>query len=442
VAENAQTLFDAPAAADKAGDVQVGALTFKLVRVTSSMSGDHVWMQAFAGDVPVRGGYVVTHLTHDGQVLFVTNELGDVGFELAASAVSLDRASALAAAARIIGGDGLTRVEPKADLVVLREGNRGRLAWRTETATYNPYGDWEIMVDAANGAELARRDLIICLKPDEKPASINPPTAPMTPDPLNLGGAKGAKAIGTGLAFIANPLNNHAERYPWRDGNAIIDTARDAVSLTNLSGSGLLAGPWVEVFNTDAPRANEPTLTYNYSALLANGHFQEVNVYYHINYWQEYMQSLGILNARDRVTNCYAHQGEDDNSDYSPSQDRIRYGDGGASTTPTTARSSSTSTAMPSTTTSCRASSMRANPAPSARASATTWAPRWATTRWWANGTPRPTMPGPRPSCAAPTPPSTTPRTLPVKCMTTARSSRPRGGTCATWSAPRWATAS
>ena len=54
-----------------------------------------------------------------------------------------------------------------------------------------------------------------------------------------------------------------------------------------------------------------------------------MNVYYHINYWQEYMQSLGILNARDRVTNCYAHQGEDDNSDYSPSQDRIRYGDGG-----------------------------------------------------------------------------------------------------------------
>ncbi|MBK6735549.1 MAG: proprotein convertase P-domain-containing protein [bacterium] len=329
VAENAQTLFDAPAASDKAGDVQVGNLTFKLVRVTSSMSGDHVWMQAYAGDIPVRGGYVVTHLTHDGQVLFVTNELGDVGFELAASAVSLDRASALAAAARIIGGDGLTRVEPKADLVVLREGNRGRLAWRTETATYNPYGDWEIMVDAANGAEISRRDLIICLKPEEKPASINPPTAPMTPDPMNLGGAKGAKAIGTGLAFIANPLNNHADRYGWRDGNAIIDTARDAVSLTNLSGSGLLAGPWVEVFNTDAPRANEPTLTYNYSALLANGHFQEVNVYYHINYWQEYMQSLGILNARDRVTNCYAHQGEDDNSDYSPSQDRIRYGDGG-----------------------------------------------------------------------------------------------------------------
>ena len=228
VAENAQTLFDAPAAADKAGDVQVGALTFKLVRVTSSMSGDHVWMQAFAGDVPVRGGYVVTHLTHDGQVLFVTNELGDVGFELAASAVSLDRASALAAAARIIGGDGLTRVEPKADLVVLREGNRGRLAWRTETATYNPYGDWEIMVDAANGAEISRRDLIIFLKPQEKPASINPPTAPRTPHPADRGANNGiitpndlVDQNGAGQITLADALGSSPNYDPNTRGFAV-----------------------------------------------------------------------------------------------------------------------------------------------------------------------------------------------------------------------------
>ena len=179
VAENAQTLFDAPAAADKAGDVQVGALTFKLVRVTSSMSGDHVWMQAFAGDVPVRGGYVVTHLTHDGQVLFVTNELGDVGFELATSAVSLDRAVGPGRGSpdhRRRRRSRASNRRPNWSSCARR--NRGRLAWRTETATYNPYGDWEIMVDAANGAEIARRDLLICIKPEEKPASLNPPTAP------------------------------------------------------------------------------------------------------------------------------------------------------------------------------------------------------------------------------------------------------------------------
>lgn len=325
IADHAQTLFGAPAA-EKAGGLQIGAVTLMPLRVTSSRTGEHVWMQAALNGVPVLGGYVVTHLTRDGQVLFVTNDLGDVTFELSANSAALDRGAALAAAAQLVGGDGLTRVEPKAELVVHRDGDRARLAWRTEIASYNPYGDWEILVDAATGAQISRRDLLVCIKPEEKPASINPPVVPLVADPQTL---KSANAIGSGFAFIANPLNGHPERYSWRDGNAGLAGVRDAVSLPNLSGSGLLAGSWVEVFNTDAPRANEPTLVYDYAPTILNGHFQEVNVYYHINYWQDYMQSLGILNARARVTNCYAHQGEDDNSDYSPSQDRIRYGDGG-----------------------------------------------------------------------------------------------------------------
>lgn len=326
IADHAQVLFDAPAAA-KSGDVEVGAVTFRLFRETSSLSGEHVWLQAYVNDVPVERGFVVTHLTHDGKVLFVTNELGDVAFTPTAAVASLDRAAALAAAAGIVGGDGRLRGPSKAELVYRREGDVMRLAWRTELPAYKPYGDWEVLIDAVSGAKIAQRDLLVCIKPEEKPASLAEPAFEPVPDPMNL--HKGAKVNGTGMAFVANPLNNHADRYSWRDGNAIIDSARDNVTLGNLSGSGLLAGSWVEVFNTDAARANEPTLTYNYSALLANGHFQEVNVYYHINYWQEYMRSLGILNARDRVTNCYAHQGEDDNSDYSPSLDRIRYGDGG-----------------------------------------------------------------------------------------------------------------
>ena len=325
VAQNAQVLFGAPAV-NKAGSVQVGAVTLQLSRVTHSKTGAHVWMQAVVDGVPVLGGYVVTHLTLDGQVLFVTNDLGNAGFSVAKNRQSLDRAAALDAAQRMVGGDGVTRVAPEAELAILLEDGQARLVWRTVIASYDPYGDWEIMVDAATGAEVSRRDLLVCIKPEKKPATMSRPSASMEPDARNT---KSANATGTGFVFIANPLNNHADRYAWRDGQAVLDTARDPVSLGNLSGSGLLAGSWVEVFNTDAARANEPTLTYEYSALVLNGHFQEVNAYYHINGWQEYMRSLGILNARARVTNVYVHQGEDDNSDYSPAQDRIRYGDGG-----------------------------------------------------------------------------------------------------------------
>lgn len=325
----APRLFGTDAEA-KGDGLAVGEIKLSDVRTVSSLTGFHVWKQAYVAGVPVHNGYVVTHLTHDGRVLFATNDVGSAEFALDATTAKLRASEALAQAAAFIGGDGATRVEPVAELVVLRQEGRDRLAWRTVTASWNPYGDWEIFVDATTGRELARRDLLIVDGRDPKPASLTPPAEDPTKALPPYDPAAALRADGSGLVFIANPLNNQPSRYSWRDQDAIIDTARDAVTLTNLDGTGYLRGPWVEVFNTDAARAYEPTLVFEYSALPENGHFQEVNVYYHINRMQEYFQNdLGIPNARNRVTNCYAHQGSDDNSDYSFAEDRIRYGDGG-----------------------------------------------------------------------------------------------------------------
>ncbi len=326
IAANALTLFGQEAVADKAGGVLFGDAVLQDVRTTNSISGLHVWKQAYVNGVPVHNGYVVTHLTHDLQVLFVTNDVGRGEFNLRVDKAFLDRAGAMARALELIGGDGETRAEPKADLVILRNGNEDRLTWRTETPTYRPYGDWEIFIDASTSQAVQTRDLLVCIKPEDKPEFITPPVDNVRSSVRD----KGATAVGTGDVFIANPLNDHPERYHWREFDPQLPGVVDPVSLTNLDGSGLLVGPWVEVFNSSGPRANEPSLVYSYDPTIVAGHFQEVNVYYHINEFQEYFQNtLGIANARNRVTNCFAHQGSDDNSDYSPSQDRIRYGDGG-----------------------------------------------------------------------------------------------------------------
>ncbi len=327
IAENAKVLFGMEALADKAGGVAFGDAVLQDVRTTSSLSGFHVWKQAYVNGVPVHNGYVVTHLTNDLQVLFVTNDLGIGEFDLNADKSTLDREGALALAMNEIGGDGQVRAVPKAEMVILRTDEGDFLSWRTEVATYLPYGDWEIFIDASSMEILQTRDLLICIKPEEKPSSIKPPVENRRSD-VRLD--KGAMTTGSGEVFIANPLNDHPERYNWREFDSQLTGVTDPVTLTNLDGSGLLVGPWVEVFNSAAPRADEPTLTYVYTPTIVEGHFQEVNVYFHINEFQEYFQNvLGIPNARNRVTDCYAHQGSDDNSDYSPSQDRIRYGDGG-----------------------------------------------------------------------------------------------------------------
>ena len=327
LAANAQTLFGVEATVDKAGAVVFGDALLVDVRITNSKTGVHVWKQAEVNGVPVYNGYVVTHLTHNGQVLFVTNDLGSPEIAVRADKSTLDRQTALDRALSLIGGDGQMRATPRAELVILRNADGDHLTWRTETPTYNPYGDWEIFIDANSTAALQTRDLLVCIKPEEKPLSITPPVPNERSDRSR---DKSATVDGSGSVFIANPLNNHPERYSWREFEPQLTGVTDAVALTNLDGSGLLAGSWVEVFNSSAARANEPSLIYDYTPTIVAGHFQEVNVYYHINEFQEYFQNtLGIANARNRVTNCFAHQGTDDNSDYSPSQDRIRYGDGG-----------------------------------------------------------------------------------------------------------------
>ncbi len=325
--DNAQALFGVEATVDKAGAARFGDMTLTPVRTTASISGRHIWQQATINGVPVYNGYVVTHLTLDGQVLFATNDLGSAEFNLRSDKTNISREMALKTAMNLIGGDGMTRATPKAELVVLRKADGDYLAWRTEIPTYNPYGDWEIFVDASSSTILQRKDLLVCIKPGTKPLSITPP-APNRRSNINLD--KSATVSGSGEVFIANPLNGRPDRYSWREFEPQLTGVTDAVTLTNLDGSGLLVGPWVQVFNSSGPRADEPSLIYNYDPTIVAGHFQEVNVYYHINEFQDYFQNtLGIANARNRVTDCYAHQGTDDNSDYSPSQDRIRYGDGG-----------------------------------------------------------------------------------------------------------------
>jgi len=326
LASQALLLFGAPATWEE-DQLVIGDLTLRDMRTSSSLSGTHVWKQAFVAGIPIHEGHVVTHLSHDNRVLFATSGLTIPRCQPVAHQPAYPAGTAIAAAAALLGGDGQRRLPPSAELVILPGQGADRLAWRVLLAAYEPYGDWEIFLDAQTGEEIGRQNRLICIPPHRIPPRIPVPvTAAAGKNPA----AGVVRATGSGLVFLANPLNGHADRYGWRDGDTILDTVRDAVVLTNLDGSGYLVGPWVEVFNSDAPRAFEPSLVFEYSSLVTDGPFQEVNVYHHINEFQEYLQGdLGITCAHDYVVPCYAHAGEDDNSDFSPWEDRIRFGDGG-----------------------------------------------------------------------------------------------------------------
>jgi hypothetical protein len=293
-------------------------------RTRASLSGHQVLKQQVYRGVPVYGAEVQVNLDPRGRVLSVLSTY-ESGLELSSVTADLPAERALAVGRSVIDRPGPSRAEPTAQLVVLRHEGRTHLAYRTMHSLWSPYGDWEAFVDAQTGEVLRSADIMVCQKPGQGRIEIQPPVESAPPPATS----SKATATGLGLVFPANPLNGQPSRYGLRDSDDL-DPYRESVDLLRLDGTGFLRGDFVDVQNSDQIRVQEPSLVFEYSSNVENGPFQEVNAYWHIDVFQNYVQTeLGISNANNRQQLLYVHQGEDDNSSYSTNLKSIRYGDGG-----------------------------------------------------------------------------------------------------------------
>jgi hypothetical protein len=156
--------------------------------------------------------------------------------------------------------------------------------------TKNPLHDWQVIVDATSGNILRQHDMIV-----------------HAPD-------------GTGLVFDPNPVvtaNNASFRDPAATtgtcgftGTAVatLDAQRVSRTLKDLTVTGgnyTLKGPWCEIHNFAPPASNipvEPSGNFNYSC--TDARFNAVMIYYHIDAFQRYLQSIGIMNAHASPIQC------------------------------------------------------------------------------------------------------------------------------------------
>jgi subtilisin-like proprotein convertase family protein len=307
-----------------------GSFELRVVQVRESLSGTQVIRQQFSNGIPVEGATVQVNLSKTGEVLSAVNEIDPAAviLDINPSITSQDAIAATTAALPYVGP---TRSDPQTELVAYSNAGRTVLAWKTSVALWVPFSDQVAYIDANTGETLSQSDRMLnCGKlpgDSSTPLAIRPPVA--QPAPANPNFTKGSTAVGSGDVLPANPLNGHPERYALRDGDPVVGFVENH-PLNRLDGSGFLRGDFVDANNSDQPRANEATLTYNYSPDVTDGPFHEVNVYWHLDEFQNYIQSaLGIAAANNRQQPAYAHQGEDDNSSYSPLSGDIRYGDGG-----------------------------------------------------------------------------------------------------------------
>ena len=150
---------------------------------------------------------------------------------------------------------------------------------------------------------------------------------------------------GSGMVFDPNPVvsaNNNALRDPTAtvatcgfagtaqatiDGQRVTRTLKD---LTVTSGQYTLSGPYCQIHNFAAPASAIPTeASGNFNYPSSDDRFDAVNVYYHIDTYQRYLQSIGITNAHPTMIQADPHDNSLNAAWYSPSDHGLHFSDSG-----------------------------------------------------------------------------------------------------------------
>ena len=250
-----------------------------------SLTGTHIHYQQYLNGLRVVGGERVETLTRDGKRRTQDH---------------LARAPLIAMEHRLQPGAPLG-----GELVYLNIDGEARLASRVvvEEQPHQPYANY---YDAATGA-LIRSDALFWTAQDRV----------FDPNPV---------------AKLNRPdLQDQADA-----ASAVPDAAYSTVELLDLPASGPLAGPNVQIVDTQLPRTAHADASQSLMFDRSQPQFEEVNSYFHIDRSQRYLQSLGYTGARRIVgyaipVDPHAANGTD-NSFFvtdTPGTGALFFGDGG-----------------------------------------------------------------------------------------------------------------
>jgi subtilisin-like proprotein convertase family protein len=275
----------------------VHAQDLRLDYERESLLGTYRHYTQYVDGLPVLGGEVIERVARDGSVR------------------ELHRAIAASAPKRALipKSKAITNAPSGAlqdvQLVAVNAGGEARPAWRVvvEEKPHQPVAHY---IDAVTGALLAVKPLF-------------------------------AQITAKGRVFDTNPvtkLNDPSLRDHNDSAAAVPDAAYSLVDLLELNPSGMLAGPNVQIVDTDSPSTPHADPAQPLLFDRSQPQFEEVNVYFQIDRSQRYMQSLGYSGARRIVAYAvpvdpHAVSGVDNSlyvgSSITPGQGTLYFGDGG-----------------------------------------------------------------------------------------------------------------
>ncbi|MFK7848754.1 MAG: T9SS type A sorting domain-containing protein [Rhodothermales bacterium] len=319
----------------------------ELINVTSGRFGSHVTFQQSFDGVPVYGRFVKVNLNAAGLPTMIFSGYAQHLTQQTNLNTQPQYAanSAISQIETVLTQDNLKTSEPE---LVVYPAETPRLAWQIVAWPEQPALELEILVDASNGG---------IIKIQNTSTHVNHLTTNSSATSANVTGTSSLpKAIkpslsrsrinGTGFVFDPDPLTSAGLFYgaPYTDindtDNDEINAQRILVDLLDISqdqnGMYHLTGPHVDIVSETSggtavytPPAEASPDGFQYTR--ANDFFEAVNVYYHIDKSQRYLQSLNVGRDIQNVsiqTNPHG-LGLEDNSRYFTNQNYIAFGQGG-----------------------------------------------------------------------------------------------------------------
>jgi Zn-dependent metalloprotease len=262
--------------------------------------GTHVAFVQRHDGVRVYGAEIKVHFNRDGRIVALNNTSVPHLQVDTRPLISAQHALALAVAT-VPAADLEDSDAPEAPELFIYAGDTGAdapaLAYRVVVPTVGP--TLEYFVNAKTGAVIG------------EPRDIN------------------RYVNGTGQVFkdnavVATQNNNLVD---GADANAAVpNNAYSTVTLQGLTGNNRLDGQFA---SGSASRSRAAGTNNSFIFLRHTNAFSETMAYFHIDFAERYIQSLGFTNVNNRQQVFSIDRSTADNSSYSPSNRRITYGTGG-----------------------------------------------------------------------------------------------------------------
>ena len=275
-----------------------------LTRRANARAAEHFLFEQLHRGLPVLGSYLAVHVDRSGAVRLAINETTP---RLDADVTPrLSREDALQAARKRVGVAGERyHADPTAVLAVTRAR---ALVWRVMLPCDEPFGDWDVLVDAIDGTVLSVEDRVVSFIDGEGTIfDPNPVVRLQTQSLADMDDSPAAIPAGAYVPVTLRGLN------------------------APLGGLYYLRGENCSIEDFEAPMtaravsADPNAFTYD----RGNDRFEEVNVYFHIDAAVRQLRALGFDGILTHPIACDAHGlNGSDNSHYVPSTGRLAYGDG------------------------------------------------------------------------------------------------------------------